>query len=367
MTPAARIRRWLGGLCAVPGLSGHEDRVRRLAAAELAALGVPSRADRLGNLIASFDGDPAAPAVLVFAHLDQLGFVVRRIEADGFLRVERLGGVPERALAAQEMLVCGRERDLPAVIANKAHHATAPEEKHRVLPYLELFLDAGFASAAEARAAGVEIGAPVVYAPRVVDLAGGRVAGAALDDRAGCAVLLELARTLAAEPAVPTVHLVWSAQEEFNLRGILPAARALAPAMAIQLDLAVAADTPDLAGRGEVRLGGGPAISCYSFHGRGTLNGLIPHPAMVGLIEAAAADAGLSLQRSAFVGGLTETSYLQLEGEGVACVDLAFPIRYSHSAREVLDLADLDGLAALTAAALRRIGPDFSLDRDRWT
>jgi putative aminopeptidase FrvX len=275
--------------------------------------------------------------------------------------------VPERALAAQEMLICGRAGDLPAVFANKSHHATAPEEKYRVVPYAEAFLDAGFADAAAARAAGVEIGAPVVYAPRIVDLAGGRVAGAALDDRAGCAALLEIARSLAGRPAVPTVHLVWSAQEEFNLRGVIPAVRALGPDIAIQLDLTLATDTPDMAARGEVRLGGGPAIGLYSFHGRGTLNGLIPHPALVGLVEAAAAEAGIALQRSAHVGALTETSYVQLEGPGVACVDLGFPIRYSHSAREVCDLADLAGLAALTLAALARIGPDFTLDRDAWT
>ncbi len=367
MNAQARLRRWLGALCAVPGLSGHEDRVRRLVAAELQALGVPSRSDPLGNLIASFAGAAGAPSIMVIAHLDQLGFVVRRIEPDGLIRVERLGGVPERALAAQEVLICGRTGDLPGVIANKSHHATGPDEKYRVLPYAEIAIDAGFDSADAARAAGVEIGAPVVYAPRLVDLAGGRVAGAAIDDRAGCAVMLELARALAEAPAEAQVHLVWSVQEEFNLRGVIPAVRALAPDAAIQLDLVLATDTPDMAARGEVRLGGGPAISHYSFHGRGTLNGLIPHPALVGLVEAAAAEAGLPLQRSAHVGALTETSYVQLEGAGVACVDLGFPMRYSHSAREVCEIGDLAGLAALTEAALRRLKPGFSLDRDDWT
>ena len=97
-----------------------------------------------------------------------------------------------------------------------------------------------------------------------------------------------------------------------------------------------------MAGRGEVRLGGGPAMSLYSFHGRGTLNGLIPHPALTRLFEATArAERASPLQRSAHVGALTETSYVQLIGEGVACLDLGFPVRYSHSAREVCDLADL--------------------------
>jgi putative aminopeptidase FrvX len=305
---------------------------------------------------------------MLFAHMDQLGFVVRRVLPDDLLQVERLGGVPERALAAQEVLLClGEGRDLPAVIGNKSHHATTPEEKYRVVPYRDVIVDAGFASASEADAAGVEIGTPVVYAPRLARLAGGRVAGTAIDDRAGCAVLLEVARALAAGTAAPPTHLVFSVQEEFNLRGVVPAAQALAPDIGVQLDLVLATDTPDMANRGDVRLGGGPAISRYSFHGRGTLNGLIPHPALIGLFRDAAGDAGLALQSSAHVGALTETSYVQLLHGGIACVDLGFPMRYSHSAREVCDLGDLEALARLVLAGLARLGQDFDLDRDAWT
>jgi putative aminopeptidase FrvX len=368
MSAGERIAGWLEALVAVPGLSGYEDRVRRRVAGELAALGIASRSDRLGNLVATVPGGLEGPPVMLFAHMDQLGFVVRRVLPDGLLQVERVGGVPERALAAQEVLIAlGEGRDLPGVIGNKSHHATGPEEKYRVLPYREITIDAGFGSAEEARIAGVEVGAPVVYAPRFVRLAGGRVAGAAIDDRAGCAVLLEVARALEAGAPAPPVHLVFSVQEEFNLRGVVPAAQALAPEVAIQLDLVLATDTPEMADRGEVRLGGGPAMSLYSFHGRGTLNGLIPHPALVGLFEGAASAAGLRLQRSAHVGALTETAYVQLLHEGVACVDLGFPVRYSHSAREVCDLGDLEGLAALVLAGLERMGPGFGLGRDAWT
>jgi putative aminopeptidase FrvX len=110
-------------------------------------------------------------------------------------------------------------------------------------------------------------------------------------------------------------------------------------------------------------LGGGPGISLYSFHGRGTLNGVLPHPAMVRLIEDTAAAAGIPLQRSAQVGVLTDLSYVQLVGEGVAAIDLGFPLRYSHSALECCDLADLEALARLLGAAIERIGPGFPLDR----
>jgi putative aminopeptidase len=357
------IRDLLTELMLIPGLSGHEERVARAIAAHLDRLGLVHRSDRLGNLITTIPGDPALPSVMVFAHMDQLGFIVRKIEADGLIRLERLGGVPERALPAQAVVICTDRGDLNGAIANKSHHATGPEEKYRVLPYAELYVDAGFASAVEAQAAGVRIGTAVTYAPRVLPLQGSRLAGTSVDDRAGCAVLLALAAARNGKPG-PALHLVWTVQEEFNLRGVLPAATALLPDIALQIDLLLACDTPDMAGRGEVRLGGGPGISLYSFHGRGTLNGVIPHPALVRLLEQAADGAGLPLQRSAHTGALTDLSYIQFLGpEGVACLDVGFPMRHSHSALEVVDLGDLEALVRLLDAALDRITPDLELTR----
>lgn len=361
-----RIKNNLMELMMVPGLSGHEDRVRRDLRRRLQDMGVDSTSDRLGNLVANFSGQ--GPSVMLFTHMDQLGFIVRRIEADGLIRLERLGGVPERALAAQNVLICvGQGRDVPGVIANKSHHATTPAEKYQVTPYADLFVDTGLSSAAEVAASGIRIGAPVVYAPHATELANDRIAGTSVDDRAGCAVLLEMARLLKDRKGGPPVHLAFSVLEEFNLRGAQPLAQKLQPDIAIQLDLMLATDTPDMGARGDMVLGGGPGMSLYSFHGRGTLNGVIPHPAMVHLFETAAQAAQIPLQRSAQVGVLTDLSYVQLVGEGVASIDMGFPMRYSHSAREVCDLGDLVALTKLLDAALRNIGPAFSLDRDDYT
>ncbi len=360
-----RIRQDLIALMSIPGLSGHEDRVRRHIAASLPKLPHPPRTDRLGNLIVTVPGDSDAPSVMLFAHMDQLGFLVRKIEDDGLIRIERMGGVPERALAAQAVLLCvGPGRDVPGVICNKSHHATTPEEKYQVIKAPDLLIDTGHGSRAGVEAAGVRIGTPVVYRPHVVEMAGDRIAGTSIDDRAGCAVLIEIARMLADRQGGPTVHLVFSVQEEFNLRGAVVAAQTLKPDIAIQIDLMLACDTPDMASRGDMRLGGGPGMSLYSFHGRGTLNGVIPHPAAVRLIEDSAMAAGVALQRSAQVGVLTDLSYVQLVGEGVVSVDVGFPCRYTHSALEMCDLNDLAGLAKLLGTALARIGPDFALSRD---
>ena len=348
-------------LMAVPGLSGHEDRVRSRIHDHLNPL--PTQSDRLGNLWTTVDG--AGPVVLLFTHMDQLGFILRKIEPDGFLRLERLGGVPEKALPAQEVTIAlGDGRDVHGIIANKSHHATTPDEKYTVTRYADLYVDCGFSSRADAEAAGIRIGAPVVYAPGGFTLGDHRIAGTSVDDRAGCAVLIEVARALATTAPGPTIHVAFTTQEEFSLRGAQPLAQRLRPDIAIQVDLMLATDTPDMADRGEMILGGGPGISLYSFHGRGTLNGVIPHPAMVRLMEETAADLDMPLQRSAQTGVLTDLSYVQLVGDGVAAIDVGFPMRYSHSAREVADLRDLEALRDLLVAAMGRIGPDFDLSRD---
>jgi putative aminopeptidase FrvX len=362
-----RLKSLLTDLMMIPGLSGHEGRVRRHLAAELRKLGLTTRTDRLGNLIATLDGDEGAPSVMLFTHMDQLGFVVRKIEVDGFIRIERLGGVPERALPSQAVTICvGEGRDRVGLISNKSHHATTPDEKYKVVPYMDLYIDAGFASRAEAEAAGVLIGTPIVYRPQVIELSDTRIAGTSVDDRAGCAVIVEVARALSEAKQRPSVHFVFSVQEEFNLRGALTAAQVLKPDICIQLDLLLATDTPDMAYRGNVTMGGGPAMSLYSFHGRGTLNGTIPHPALVSLFEKTSRAENIPLQRSAHTGALTDSSYVQLVEGGVASIDLGFPMRYSHSSLEVCDLGDLEQLTRLLVSGIAGIDKDFSLDRDDW-
>jgi len=356
------LRDDLTELMRIPGLSGHEDRVREAISAHLDHIGLDHRTDRLGNLICTIPG--ADPSVMLFAHMDQLGFVVRKIFDDGSVGVERLGGVPERALLSQAVVLSTPRSDIPGIIGAPSHHTTPPADRQHVPAIHELRVDTGIGTGDAAKAAGIRIGTPVTYAPRVLPLSGSRVAGTAIDDRAGCAVMIGVARALR-YGAGPTLHLVWTTQEEFNLRGVLPAAQVLAPDMAIQIDLMIATDVPEATDLGEMKLGGGPGISLYSFHGRGTLNGTIPHPALVALMEETAEAEGIALQRSARVGVLTDLSHVQFVGEGVAALDVGFPMRHSHSSLECCDLRDLEALETLLVAAIRRVGPDFPLTRDR--
>ena len=365
MDRKARLKTSLIDLMLIPGLSGYEGRVRHYLKRAMADLGLVTKTDRMGNLIATLVGEKNAPSVMLFTHMDQLGFIVRKIEPNGFIRLERLGGVPERALPSQAVLLCvGEGRDVPGLIANKSHHATSPHEKYQVVPYRDLYVDAGFDSAEAVLAAGVNIGTPVVYRPSASELPNDRIAGTSVDDRAGCAVIVEVARALIKTKKHPTVHFVFSVQEEFNLRGAVTAAQVLQPDIAIQVDLLLATDTPDMGYRGDVVLGAGPAMSLYSFHGRGTLNGTIPHPALVKLFDDTANAMTINLQRSAHTGALTDTSYVQLVGGGVAAIDVGFPMRYSHSSQELCDLHDLEQLTGLLMKSISDIDAKFSLERD---
>ena len=159
------------------------------------------------------------------------------------------------------------------------------------------------------------------------------------------------------------VHIVFSVQEEFNLRGAMSAAHQVKPDIAIQIDLMLATDTPETHDYGEMELGKGPGMSLFSFHGRGTLNGVIPHPSLVDLMEQSADLKNIKLQRSAQVGVLTDLSYIQQLGNGVASIDMGFPMRNSHSSLEICNINDLVSLEVLLETALSNITSEVSLIR----
>jgi putative aminopeptidase FrvX len=152
-------------------------------------------------------------------------------------------------------------------------------------------------------------------------------------------------------------------QEEFNLRGAQVAAQQIKPNAAISIDLAVATDTPDMQGVNELALDKGPIVGLYTFHGRGTLNGLIPHPKMVKIVENSATKLKMNLQRHASVGMLTDASYVQFVDNGIPCIDLAWPTRYTHSGIETFSLNDLENLEALVFGVIKDFPVDFSGSR----
>lgn len=359
------MKETLRELCTLPGLSGYEDRVGRYLYQCFSRYSPSVKTDTAGNIIARFAPQKeGGKKVMIFSHMDQLGFVVKKVESDGFLRIERLGGIPERILPGMEVLVRSEQGEwLNGVIGNKSHHVTEPAEKYQVVPMKDLYVDLGLKSGQEAEEKGILTGSPVVYRPRFEELSKTRCYGTAMDNRGGCAVLLDLAKRFSAAPCDLDVYLVATVQEEFNLRGGLLSCASIEPDFAIALDVAVTGDTPDMAEMLPVALEKGPVISLYNFHGRGTLNGTIPHPLLVRMVKEAAGKLKIPLQRTASCGILTDASYVQLYHKGIPVVDLGFPCRYTHTAVELCSLKDLQELSYLVEKIVRDTPRDICFER----
>jgi putative aminopeptidase FrvX len=320
---------------------------------------------RMGNVTARFAGtDSSAPRVMVFAHMDQLGFIVRKVENDGFIQVDRMGGIPEKVLPGLNVIIRSESGNwVDGVIGTKAHHAASADEKYKVDPVTSLFFDIGAANREEVNALGIFPGCPAIYRPAYTELKNGLVTGTALDNRGSCACLVDVARRLAENPPTADTYLVGSVWEEFNIRGAVFAAREIRPDVAIALDVTLAGDTRDLSSRYETRLGEGPAANLYSFHGRGTLNGTLAHEPLYRLVKDTAAAQNIPMQRFAGIGLLTDLAYVQMEGQGVAALDIGFPARYTHTPIETACVKDLESMSALVAAAIGQINNRFQVNR----
>ncbi|MDR2133941.1 MAG: hypothetical protein LBP27_02445 [Treponema sp.] len=359
------IKKLLREYMLTPARSGYEGEMARRLKQDLAPFCDEVALDRNGNCIGKIGGrETGVPGAMIFGHMDQLGFIVRKIEDDGYIQIDRLGGIPEKVLPGLEIVIRtenGAWR--PGLIGVKSHHATPDEEKYRVDRVGSLFVDIGAADAREVRAQDIHEGCPAVYRPAFTELLGNRVCGTAVDNRGACACLVAIAEELQRERPAGDVYLVGTVWEEFNLRGAMLAARTVRPDIAVSLDVTLAGDTKDLSSRYDDLLGKGPCVQLYSFHGRGTLNGTLPHEGLFRLAKESAAKIGCPFQRFASLGILTDASYIQLEGKGVACLEMGFPARYTHSPVEVCDTGDIGGLARLAAAMMRGLDKNFRLER----
>jgi putative aminopeptidase len=359
------IERVLERFMTTPAVSGYENEMALALTEELTPYADDIRTDKIGNVIARIAGtEKDTLKVMIYAHIDQLGFIVRKIEDDGFIQVDRLGGIPEKVLPGLQVSIRTRTgKYIDGVIGMKSHHATSPEEKYKVDFVTKLHIDIGAASAKQVREAGIEIGCPALYKPRFTKLMGDLVAGTAADDRGGCAALVKIASILKEKRPAVDVYLVGTVWEEFNLRGAMIAARTVKPDIAVCLDVMLAGDTSDLKAMYEDKVGNGPCLGMYSFHGRGTLNGTLPHAGLVALTEKTASEEKINLQYFAGLGILTDSSYLQLENDGVASIELGYPARYTHTPVELCSMGDLLKLSELAAGMIHRLDRNFSLNR----
>ncbi|MEB3860216.1 MAG: M42 family metallopeptidase [Desulfurococcales archaeon] len=327
----------LEGLIRAPGVSGYEDRVRDHIKGLVGGYGV-LREDSLGNLLLDLGGE--GETLLFAAHMDELGLVVTNVDEDGMVRFRKIGGIDDRVLPNTRVNIHTATGDVPGVIGLTPPHLQLDRGDQRVIPWNELAIDVGASSREEAEELGVRVLDPVTLDKAIVRLGRGNlVASRAIDDRAGCAVLVELARAVAEGEVKPRGRLLlaWTVQEEVGLRGAMALAETVRP------DLFIAVDTmscclPGITGR--TRLGGGPTI-------RAVDNAYIADRKLVSRVESIARSAGIDYQL-ATAGGGTDAGALQRRG--VKVLALGIPVKYSHSSVEVMNLADLRGMADLVKA-----------------
>ena len=357
-----KLKEQLKELTDMSAPSGFEDPMIEYMSEKISSYGVKSEVDPLGNVLAHLGDSSGKPKIMIMAHMDEVGLVVRKIEPDGFLRIERIGGVTVVILPGCRVLVKTRNGNLiKGVIGSKSHHLTPVSERDEAVPVDQLYIDIGCFNKEEVLSLGVEVGSPVVYTRGFIQR-GPVVFAPAIDDRGGCLILLQLIERLSGKKFNPEIFIVGTVQEEYSLRGVLPAARMLNPDFAIAVDCAISSDTPDLE-KSDIKLGGGPAIYAYSFHGRGTLGGVIPNPKLRKLIEDASSKAGISTQTCVVYGCLTDASFVQLEGRGIPSIELGFPTRYLHTTLEVCHLGDIEQLIKLLEIFILNLPSDVDLSR----
>jgi putative aminopeptidase FrvX len=350
---------------AIPRVSGYEKEMAYRLRDDLKAYTGNAFIDKIGNVIASFEGkDTKTPSLMIFAHMDTIGFIITAIDDAGFIKIDRMGGVPEKIVPGTAVLI-GAENGsyITGVIGVKAYHIQSQEDKVKVDPLSSLFVDIGSRNRKQVQELGVEVGCPVSYLSEYHELLNDRISGTYLDDASGMVTLVELAEHLAEKPHAATVHLVGTVWEEFNARGAMIAARSVKTDMAICLLGPGAGDTPDQRGINNVVLEGGPAVTLFNFHGKGTLNGCVAHRGMYETLKKCAGELGINLQRSAGRGALSDTAYIQLEDMGIACIDMGCPDRYSHSMVECISLEDHAKTGRLLSAFIDSINAGFSTSR----
>ena len=300
--------------------------------------------DHMGNMTATRVGPDDAPHLVVSAHADEIGAAVASIEPDGFLRLAPLGGVQPRLLEGRAVWVAGH----PGVIGARSGHLTAREEQGKGIRVADLYVDLGVDDATGVAALGVRIGDPVVVLSELRSLAGSRVAGKGIDNRASCVLLLHLLRHLQGRPLPCTLTALVAVQEEVSLRGARVAFARLKPDLAIVVDTFPATGTPDTRHLAyNARIGRGVLITPVSDSSDGTSGGfLLPHRAREVLIRAAER-LGVPYQLAIAPGGVTDAAAAHLAAGGIATLEIKLPRRYSHSPVEVLDLTDLAAALAL--------------------
>ncbi|MEM1509785.1 MAG: M20/M25/M40 family metallo-hydrolase [Thermofilaceae archaeon] len=333
----------LASLAEIPGPSGFESRVKEFIVRKLAEIGYNATTDHVGNLYVTLGR--GRPMLVIAAHMDEVGLLVKYVEDSGFLRIVALGGLIPNTIQGCEVTIMGEKGDLPGVIG-----ATPPHVKEgvpRELTVDDLYIDIGASSREEAFHRGVTVGSPVAFSVRLKDW-GDFVASKALDDRIGCYTLLEALKE-AEEPEKGTIVVAFTVQEEVGLRGASALAHWLEPDFAIAVEGTIANDTPGTpADRVVTRIGLGPALRVMD-------RTILASQSLLNHVKQLAVNAKVpyQLQISPY-SGTDAGGFLH---RGAAITAISVPVRYIHAPVSLVKKCDVDNTVSLIKELLNNPWP----------
>ena len=331
------------------GVSGFEQSVQNVIRRELEGYVDSFTSDSMGNLVAvKGEGDRS---LMFAAHMDELGLIVKHVDDKGFIRFAKLGGVPDHVLLGKRVQILTQRGVVEGVVGCKAIHVMKEEERKQLVTYDKMFIDVGARSLDEAKSLGIKVGDPVAVKAEVFELSGGLVCGKAFDDRAGCAVLIELLRRVERPPF--KIYAAFTVQEEVGLKGATVSAFALNPTVGVAIDTTIAADHPGAQEQeAPVKVGAGPVILVADGRRDSLSGGLIANAKVRQWLQEAAERAGVPYQLEVLEGGTTDATAIHLSQRGVPAGVVSIPSRYTHSFSEVVSLVDLENCVKLLAQAV---------------
>jgi putative aminopeptidase FrvX len=340
------VKELLRKLSNAHGVSGSEGSVYSVIRKELKGHVDEIREDPLGNLIAVKKGNKFK--VMLAAHMDEIGLMVKYIDEKGFIRFVALGGWYGPTLYNQRVVLHTVGGPVFGVIGGKPPHMMDEEERKKVIKIDDMFIDVGATNRDEIEHLGIEVGTPITIDREFRELANSRVTGKAFDNRAGVAMLIKTLQTM---KSPLTVFGVFTVQEEVGLKGARTSAYTIEPDIAIATDVTIPGDHPGIEMKdAAVEMGKGPVITIVDSSGRG----LIADRRVVKWLKDAADAHGITVQMEVGTGGTTDATAIHLTKGGIPSTTISPPTRYIHSPVEVLDLQDIEAGVKLLVAALKK-------------
>lgn len=336
---------------AIHGVSGDEERVAECLKGHLQPIADDYFEDALGNQVFVKKGSNPDFKIMLAAHMDEIGYIVHNIDSDGFIYFLPVGYHDSRTAFNQVLTIHTEKGPITGITGGKPAHIVTPEEAKMAIPLNELYIDVGTNSKEETHALGVQIGDYITFERTGQFLNGSEIfTGKAVDNRAACAVLVEVMRRLADKDITPTVYGVGTTQEEMGIRGSEPISGQIQPDIGLALDVCLSGGTPALSEKEiPVTLGGGPAIMFYDWTPDTGHGNNVPKKLTRKLVEVAEKNS-IPYQRQAVLNGGTDAWSMSIRGKGAMAGCISFPSRYIHSATGCVHMDDLEHAVQLVVA-----------------